>query len=166
MDNKSFAVNPPQSPKMLNASPSRRVLWKISAAFTLVVIAFVLWQCGSGLVMGRRLAEGAVDRFHNQLNSGKYDQIYNEASDAFRNTGTRKELVGFFQAVHAKLGNSTSCRLVSMNVNTMPPSTFITAVYSTTFTQSIATETFTWHKGIGRLELSGYNIQSSALLTN
>ena len=43
-----------------NPAPAKRVLWKWSAAATVLILAFLMWQCGSALLQGRKLADVAV----------------------------------------------------------------------------------------------------------
>ena len=144
----------------------KRVLWKWSLAFTAAALLFLLWQCGSSLYQGRSLANASVRHFHEQLNNGRYEDIYGEADEGFVRSGKREDLVKFLQAVHTKLGEASSESLTNINVNAATRGTFITTVYATQFTRGRAVETFTWIKRNGVLKLYGYNVQSNALILN
>ena len=146
--------------------PKRRVLWKWSLLVTGILAVILLWRCGFGLLEGRRLSETGVQQFHALLNSGDYERIYDQAGDAFRNAGTRQDLIRFLQAVHTKLGIAGSYSLNNMNVTATPTGTYIVAVYSTTFTGGVATETFTWLRKGNGVVLNGYHIQSMKLITD
>ena len=147
-------------------SQPKRVLWKWSLVITAVIAVFLAWQCGSGILQGQKLASVAVQHFHEQLNAGRYEDIYQEATEGFRGGSKREELVKFLTAVHAKLGNAGAPSAGSINVNATPGGTFVTTQYNTKFEKGDATETFTWLKTAGTLKLQGYNIQSNALILN
>lgn len=148
-----------------DVAPKKRVLWKWSIAVTLVLITVLFWRCGTGLVQGRQLSANGVQQFHTLLNSGQHEQIYDGASDAFRGGGNKEDLIKFLQSIHRKLGDAGSSTLSRLNVTATPTGTYITAVYTTTFTQGEAVETFTWLKSGQGVVLNGYNIQSMKLVT-
>jgi hypothetical protein len=139
-----------------------RVLWKWSFFITAVVLAFLMWQCGSGLVQGRRSANEAVRHFHQELNSGEYEQICQEASGCTQAT-KHDELIKFLQGVHTKLGSVDTENLINLSVNATTNGTFITTRYNTKFANGSAIETFTWIKSGATLRLYGYNVQTNAL---
>jgi len=125
-----------------------------------------MWQCGSALVQGRKLATAAVRHFHQQLNAEKYEEIYREADEGFRAGQSHDELIQFLQAVHKKLGNAGDEKQVNIRVDTNTRGTFTTTWYNTTFVNGTASERFTWVKSDGALELYAYHIESNALLAN
>jgi hypothetical protein len=140
------------------------VLWKWSLLITAIVLAVLMWQCGSALLEGRKLANGAVRHFHEQLNAEEYEQILQEAADGFTRSGKHEDLVGFLQAVHTKLGGAESESLINLGANSSTNGTFITSRYNTKFDRGAAAETFTWIRSGANLKLYGYNVQSNALL--
>lgn len=140
------------------------VFWKWSFFITAVVLAFFMWQCGSGLLQGRRSSNEAVRQFHEKLNAGEYDLICQDASESFTRSATHDELVQSLQGMHAKLGSAESEKLLNITVNANTNGTFITTRYNTQFTSGPAVETFTWIKSTGALKLAAYNVQSAALL--
>jgi hypothetical protein len=142
------------------------IFWKGTLIATCLFVAFLLWECGSGFYQGRHLAKGSVDHFHQELNDGQYDQIYQEADSRFRGTGGEPKIIQFLGAVHAKLGNTSSEEMTNIVVNATTNGTFIVTTYRTTFANDTAQETFTWVKNGTALKLVGYNIQSNALVVN
>lgn len=142
-------------------TPPKRALWKWSLALTGILLLVLMWQCGAGLIEGRRLSNTAVQQFHQKLNAERYDEICREADEEFVK---REELTKLLEAVHSKMGNVESETLVKVRVNATTGGSFITTQFRTTFAQGPATETFTWVKGNGVLRLRGYSIQSSAFL--
>lgn len=145
--------------------PRKRVLWKWSAAITVVFIGFLGWQCGSALLHGRELSNAAVQQFHRQLNGGDYEQIYGTAGNAFREADSKEKITSFLKAVHAKLGNANSEVLSNISVNATPAGVYVRTVYKTTFADGKAVETFVWLKNGNRLLLQGYNVQSNSFIT-
>jgi hypothetical protein len=144
----------------------KRVLRKWSLGVTAVLMTYLMWQCSSGLLQGRALSNAAVEHFHEQLNSGQYQEIFDEADDAFRASDNQQELLKFLAAVHAKLGAAGSESLSNIQVNANTNGTFVTTRYTTVFTRGQAFESFTWVKRGDRLNLYRYNVQSKALIMN
>ena len=153
-----------QPPGPTDVAPKKRVLWKWSIAASLVLITILFWRCGTGLLQGRQLSENGVQQFHSLLNSGQYDQIYDGASDAFRASASKEDLIKFLQAVHRKLGDAGSHTLNNLNVTATPTGTYVRAAYRTTFTGGEAVETFVWLTSGQRVVLYNYNIQSMKLI--
>ena len=117
-------------------SPSRyqfRFSWKWTLAIGTTVLLFLMWQCGSVLMSGKKLSDAAVQHFHQQLNAGQYEEIYNEADDGFRSGETHENIVKFLEAVHKKLGNSRDTDFVNIGVNATTNGTFTTTIYNATF---------------------------------
>jgi hypothetical protein len=143
-----------------------RLLWKWSFAVATVVLVLLMWQCGSALVRGRKLATAAVRHFHQQLNAEEYEEIYREADEGFRAGQSHDELIKFLQAVHRKLGNAGNENQVNIRADTNTRGTFTTTWYNTTFVHGTASERFTWVTSDGALKLYAYHIESNALLAN
>ena len=118
------------------------------------------------MLQGRKLSDNGIQQFQAQLNSGQFDQIYDSASDAFRASGNKEDLIKLLQAVHRKLGDAGSYTLNNLNVTATPTGTYVTAAYSTTFTGGEAVETFTWLTSGQRVVLNRYNIQSMKLIVD
>lgn len=150
-----------------NVEPSEKpikVLWKYSFFITALVLAFFMWQCGSGFLSARRSSNEAVRQFHQNLNAGEYDMICQNASEGFTRSAPHDRLLSFLRGVHTKLGSANSETLGNISVNATTHGTFITTRYNTKFSTGPAVETFTWIKSGGTLKLYAYNVQSSALL--
>lgn len=162
-----MSTTTPTPPPNLGYAPSpKRVLWKWSLGATVVILAFLIWQCGSTLYAGRGLANTAAREFHERLNGAQYDEICLHADEGFTGTGNRDATARFLEAVHTKLGNAGASNLVNIRVNSTTGGNFIVTEYKTTFDRGSAVETFTWKKSNDALKLYGYNIQSNALVLN
>ncbi len=147
-------------------TPPKRVPWKWSLAVGAVVLVFLMWQCGSALVRGRKLATASVRHLHQQLNAEEYDAIYRDADEGFRAGQSHDELIKFLQVVHRELGNAVHEKQVNIRVDTNTRGTFTTTWYTTTFVNGTASERFTWVTVGGALKLYAYHIESNALLAN
>src|ERR1700754_722863 len=89
-------------------SQKKFVSWKWSLAAT--VILLVLAACFFRPLLRETLArtDRAVDRFHELLDLGDYESIYEEASDNARDPSRHGELIGLLNTVHGKLGGCIS----------------------------------------------------------
>jgi hypothetical protein len=138
--------------------PDKPILhgWKKWAlTITVAVSLLLIWQ----LMQGRRLANAAVQHFHQQLNTGQYVEIFREADAGFTEGKTEEDLTKFLKAIHTKLGDAGATTVDYIRVNATTKGTFTTARYQTTFVRGNALEMFTWKKSNGTLRLYGYYIQ-------
>jgi hypothetical protein len=142
----------------------KKVLWKWSIGVTVVILTFLMWQCGFALVQGRKLANVEVTHFHERLNAEQYEDICRNADEGFKAKQSQEELIKFLAAVHKKLGKAGVENQINIRVDTNTNGTFLTTWYNTEFASGTATETFTWRKSNGSWRLLGYNVQSAALL--
>ncbi len=142
----------------------KRALLKWSLVGTAVLFAYFAWQCGSGMTAGARLSDGAVQRFHEELNSKDFDGLIDESDAAFQGSANREDLLRFLGAVHAKLGNALSSTRDNIFVNVGTNGTTIRTTYQTGFSNGHAVEVFLWRRKGNQLKLVGYNIQSQAFL--
>jgi Protein of unknown function (DUF4019) len=152
----------PDTEPLLDAAPRvplhRRALpwWGLAVA---AVSLLIMWQCGSGLMRSRSLANAAVEHFHQELNASRYDEIFREADPGLTEGKTEEDLVKFLQTVHTKLGEAGAVSLVSIHVNATTKGSFTTARYKTKFARGSAIETFTWIGADSTLKLYGYDIR-------
>jgi hypothetical protein len=146
--------------------PSGKV-WIWSGAATLIILLFFAWECGSAFLSEKKLADAAVQHFHQQLNAGQYEEIFGEAADGFVTPATHDDTVKFLSGVHAQLGDAGAASLAGLNINTSTgEGTTLTCSYNTVFAHGSAAETFTWKKNGSTLKLYGYNIQSTVTPSN
>lgn len=140
------------------------VLWKCSIIVSLVVLGFLMWQCGSAFVVGRSLSNVAVQHFHDELNREQYEQIFTEADDAFQRSASKSEMIKVLDRVHTRLDTSGQQELLNFTVTATLEGTYIVVDYTTKFEHGEATEQFTWSKSGGRLKLHDYHIESNAFV--
>jgi hypothetical protein len=125
----------------------------------------LLGASACGVSSSRRQAAAAIDTFHNQLNAGDFDAIWDGADDQFRQTLSRQSYDKFVTAVHRKLGralrtSNQNWALRSLNLNTS-----IVLVQHTEFEYGKGTETFTFSVRNDRVRLVDYHIESMELVT-
>ena len=112
-----------------------------------------------------KLAEDAVDRFHEQFNASTLNQIYEESAGPSRDAASREEFVEFVSTVRRKLGNVVdSKREPDMSENTRNEFTTLNVTYRTTFAQGQGEEKFVWQIKNGKALLLNYTISSRDLI--
>jgi Protein of unknown function (DUF4019) len=124
----------------------------------------ILTACG--LTKGNEVATKSVNTFHQQLNDSKFKEIYSSTAPAFKTASKEADFTKMLQAVHRKLGTVRSATQEGSNVNMFNGVTRIVLTYKTVFEQGSAIETFTFVTSGDSATLQGYNINSSALITN
>jgi len=127
--------------------------------FALIPFLLTL-SCSS--VKNKQAAEGAVARFHSQLNAEQYHDIYSQASPEFQKSAREAEISAFLAAVHHKLGNTRKTKEDGFYVNFSASGTTVTLSYETDFDGGPATEQFVWRIA-GQPLLVHYQINSPAL---
>jgi hypothetical protein len=120
---------------------------------------------GCGKVMaGREQAERHVSEFHAMFNEGRFDAIYDAASDELRESSRREDLTALLAAVQRKIGKVTGSTNQTWNVRTQNLRTYVVLTQDTAFDSGRATETFQYVIRDDRAVLLGYNISSRELI--
>ena len=150
-------------------SGSKRPLWIILIVVVGVLVvlgAIGLWK--GGVVVYRTFhsawleASAAARHFHEELNAGDYEHIYQEADPAFSAPVKHLQLVAILDKVHATLGNATSEQLTHLNLNVDNGNHFVVATFTTTFEKGTAQEEIVWRRDGSALRIYRYNINSPA----
>jgi hypothetical protein len=128
-----------------------------------VVAGALAWKTGTGAYHNYQIAFGAVDRFHHQMNLGDYDQIYDEATDEFRRSGTRQDLKSLFEKIHDKMGSAGEPRAAGFHVNWRNGVVWVDQTFNTPFLHGQAQESFVWKIEQGKPFLYHYRINSPDL---
>ena len=128
-------------------------------------IFFVLTISCTSMMKGKQLAEPAVEKFHAQFNEEKYNEIYTQADEGFRNSATEQDLINLLSAMHRKLGTVTKTNSNGWHVNTTTAGTFATVTYETEFTEGKGTEQFVLRITDDKALLFNYHINSNELIT-
>lgn len=136
----------------------------MSKIVILIVTLFMFVGCAS-LTKGKGAAESAVNRFHQQLNTEQYDEIYSHSDEKFRSAVKEADSKALFEGVHRKLGNVKNATLSNWRVNATTGGTFVSLAYNTEFTEGRGVEEFVFLVNGERASLINYNINSPLLIT-
>ena len=128
-----------------------------------ILICFSLVSCGDAFkdtFKSKSTAEPQIAIFHERLNSERYDEIYDTATEEYRKGGTREKMAQLFSAINRKLGTVKSSRIVNWRVNILNLTTYVVLVSETEFERGTATETFSFLISGDNAILHGYIIKS------
>lgn len=109
-------------------------------------------------------AERAVVQFHQRLDGGEFNTIYNEADPRFQTASPQTEFLPFITAVHTKLGNVVTASRQGFFLNATTSGLQVRLNYSTKFAGGDAQEQFVWSQNGEKLQLLGYHVNSMALI--
>jgi len=132
----------------------------------IIASALGLLMAGCSSMKDVQASEQQVTRFHQMLDAGQFDAIYQASSSDMKNSDPADKFEAFLGAVHRKLGAVTATKLNGFNVNYTTGGSFATLNYGTTFAGGSATEQFVYRLGNGTPQLAGYHINSDALVLN
>jgi hypothetical protein len=112
-------------------------------------------------------AQAALDRSLEDIDAGRYEKLYHEAADEWRNESTLDESKATFQRLRDKLGNVRTRNLQSAReeqTSTAPiKGHSVVIVYQTTFDHGEGMETITLLEHGGQWYLARYFASSSQL---
>ena len=118
----------------------------------------------SGMPAG---AQTVLDTSIEDIDAGRYDKLYHEAGDEWRNDATLDESKATFQRLSEKLGRVRTRNLQSAREEQTATAPIaghsVVAVYQTSFEQGSGMETFTLLERGGHWYLAKYYVTSSAL---
>lgn len=97
------------------------------------------------------------------MNLGDYDQIYDEATDEFRRSGTREDLMHFFEKVYDKMGSAGEPNSPGFHVNWRNGVVWVDQTFNTQFLKGQAQEYFVWKIQQDQPRLYNYRIDSPNL---
>ena len=112
-------------------------------------------------------AQTVIDTAIQDIDAGRYENLYNQAGDDWRRDSTLEESKAALQRVHDKLGRAQVRNLDTAReeqTGTAPlPGHSLVAVYQTQFERGDAMETFTLIEHGGKWYLAKYFVTSTAL---
>ena len=131
-----------------------------------VVAGVALFLAACSPAADTKAAEGGVVSFHNALNNGQFDQIYNATGPEFKAASTRVDFVKILTAVHRKLGNFRSGKTDTWNDNATTSGTYVTLEREAQFDRGPAQEQFVFKMDGPNAVVVGYHINSNTLITS
>ena len=138
-------------------------------SFGIAIFVLLTFACSKGTRRGGMPAgaQTALDTSIEDIDAGRYDKLYHEASDEWRNYATLDESKATFQKLREKLGRVRTRDLQSVReeqTSTAPIAGHsVVAAYQTSFEQGNGMETFTLLEHGGTWYLARYYVTSSAL---
>jgi hypothetical protein len=129
------------------------------------VVAILLGLQGCGVSADKAKAEAAVGVFHQQLDAGDFDAIWNSTDGALRAVTSEAKFDKFVGAVHGKLGHVVKTSSAGWRVQSFNLKTSVVLQQKTDFERGSGTETFTFVVHGEDLKLAGYHVDSSDLVT-
>jgi hypothetical protein len=118
----------------------------------------------SGMPAG---AQTVLDTSIEDIDAGRYEKLYHEAADEWRNDATLDESKATFQRLREKLGRVRTRNLQSAREEQTATAPIaghsVVAVYQTSFEQGSGMETFTLLERGGTWYLARYYVTSSQL---
>ncbi len=155
--------------RRLTAAPSRlgllavrdRQMWK-----PIIAAAMLAGLAGCSAKQDADAATAQITAFHQQLDAGNFDAVYENADPIMKASASETTLVQILAAVHRKLGNFKSGSAVGWNENLNPQGRFMSVNYSAKYERGDATENFVYRIDSAPARLVGYHINSTALILN
>ena len=129
----------------------------------LIALMMSLGACSGGKDLAR--SEQAIARFHEQLNSNQFDEIYKNASPEWKGASSQADSQKLFAAVRKKLGPFQSGKQVGWRANYGTGGSTVVVQYDSKYEKGAATEIFTYRPSDPTPVLIGYNINSPVLIT-
>ncbi len=132
---------------------------------------FLIVGAATGLLAGcsagkdEAAAEQAVTHFHQLLDAGQYESIYDASTPEMKASAPKPSFVRFLDAVHRKLGAVKQAKQVGWGVNYNTGGGTVTLNYETQFANGSGTEQFVYRTGSAPA-LLGYHINSTDLVVN
>ena len=139
----------------------------ISSALLVVLLFVVACAANQGSRSLPSEVESAIGTINDEIAAERYDKIYNDASELWRQDATLEESAATFKALRNKLGvvENRTLQSATEQQNSGGPlkgRAFIVA-YRTKFQNAEGMETFTLVERDGRWQLARYFVNSTAL---
>jgi opacity protein-like surface antigen len=129
----------------------------------LLAAALLFAAAGCSAGEDKSAAEQAVAGFHQALDSGRFEALYDGSSADLKRASSKEDFLRLLDAVHRKLGNVQESKQVGWRVNYATGGSVVDLVYETRFAAGKGREEFVYRAG-KQPSLLGYNINSSDLI--
>jgi len=132
--------------------------------YLVLVVAALIGLSGCSISQDKAAAEAGVARFRQQLDTGRYQEIYRTSGPEFRGTGSEEAGARFLQTVHDRLGTVRNARQTGWRLNFNSGGSVAVLNYETEFARGRGTEEFVFRLAEGQPTLIGYHINSPELV--
>ncbi|HJQ18330.1 MAG TPA: hypothetical protein VJ859_15180 [Allosphingosinicella sp.] len=129
-----------------------------------IALSLLVPGCSAGRDM--EAAQAEVAHFHQQLDGGRFAEIYAAAGSEIRKDMDQVRFTAFLDAVHTRLGTVRQSTIRSWNVNYGTGGNFVTLIYDTQLSHGRGEETFVYRTAGGKTQLAGYHIKSNDWVLN
>lgn len=129
-----------------------------------ITLAMLLGACSGGA--STEAAEKGVVSFHQDMDAGKYVEIYDASTSDLTSTISREDFAKLLDAFHRKLGPFRSGKTISWNVNFGTGGNYVTLQREAQFGRGPGTEEFVFKVEDDRAKLAGYHVNSNLLIFN
>lgn len=135
----------------------------------LAVLGLFSYACSQGVRRSGMpaAAQTVLDTSIEDIDAGRYEKIYHEAADEWRNDATLDESTATFQKLHDRLGRVRTRNLQGIREEQTATAPIaghsVVAIYQTSFERGDGMETFTLLEREGHWYLAKYYVTSSAL---
>ena len=121
----------------------------------LLLCCVLLSSCG--FRKSRMLAEQAVKQFHQRLDSGQYETIYEQADQSLKDSRQKAEFITSLRDLHEKLGKAGKTTMGGFQLMSVSgQGSGVALVMQTEFARGLVEERFVWRLKDGTAELSAY----------
>jgi hypothetical protein len=127
------------------------------------MIGLIIFGLACGSARYEAEAEKAAPLFHDKLNAGKYDEIYDEADEEFKAITSKGDFIKICERLREKLGNVKRAKPTKTEVKHEANKTMVMQIYEVEFTKDKGVEQFIWVAREGPMKLGGYHAYSAAL---
>ncbi len=128
-------------------------------------LALAVVLAGCSMSGDSKVAQAEVVTFHELLDAGQFEKIYDNASSDLKKAATKEKFVDLLQAIHKKLGNTRASDMKGWTVNYNTSGSYATLTYQTFYTDDEANEQFVYRLEDNKALLAGYHIESNGLIT-
>ena len=123
-----------------------------------ILAAAVLLTIG-GCKMPGSDARAKADVFHQRLDAGQFDTIWNESGPDIKTTTSKDEFVKLLATIHQRLGKVRETSQTGFNVHSDLKGSVAQITLQTTFERGKAEETFSYKGSGADQKLAGYHIE-------
>ena len=142
----------------------RKIIMKPLLLFTSFIFVIAALTVSCGFKQAEEKSKLAVEKFHQQLNAGQYQEIYQQGDDKFKESVTEAEFTQVLEAVRRKLGTFQKATFAGGNVNSGTIGTVATLAYESEFSEGKGTEQFSFLVSGEEAKLLRYDINSPAFM--
>jgi hypothetical protein len=131
-----------------------------------LVLATPFTVSSCSVTKGKKIAEAAANKFHEEFNAGRYHEIFSESDEAFQKAvGGEASAIALFEALRRKLGVIKEARQAGWHVNANTAGTLVSLTYEVEYSEGKGTEQLVFIVKGDEAMLFNYNVKSPLLIT-